>query len=1228
MRGKLIWLFLLILVHNEIFGQSEVESANVKIVERSPSAPNTSSLGKYFDIPVNMATGIPSIKIPIYTIRAGNLVFPISLVYHSTGIKVNDPASWVGFGWDLECGGVVTKQVNGLDDFYAMVQYPEPPGWPTVTPHSNYFNPDYTIDHNLGFTSMTQVIEAMFSDYTNIPGNLDKLHRLLGRINQSKYDGESDEYHYSTPTGSGSIFYNQDQGKFRHNEINGTSLSYVDNNGWYLNQKDGIGYSFTAREESGSPFYETVTPAYPSQYFVSAWYMTAAGDALTDKGVAIEYDYSSIFQAGNGSSQTESWTTSPPSYAAGSSQNHYRWGNQLNVKTVTFSEGKIEFIKDPNPRLDGGINALKTIKIFDKNNVLCKQFELTYFYAWSGYSTRMFLQSVQEVNYINGSTAQSRPYVMSYNTNNNVMPPRFSFAQDIWGYNNGKTNNSTNIPTEAELMGYGVGPFADRSIDAAYTQTGIITKIDYPTGGNINFEFENNRDHTNALVGGLRVKKITNYDPVASKNLITEYRYNDDNGNSTGLMEHKPEFHYWADIGNIGITQVRMSGTSRLPLLSNQGSPVTYGRVEKVEIGNGTELKSRYYYANDLAVVNIPLMSHQNPIGVPFNKYSNLQRFKNLLYKTEILKKVGVQYQLFKKEEISYGTLNNFDDYIWNVQAAWSMGWGTFCEWAGHDPYATGNPVTGSPPMYPFPSINAYKLFSESLITTNSTSETYDANGNIISQSLSREYDQTNGNLKLTTTELSNGDFLRTRFRYVSDLNYTSSSNSDNIAINQLIDYNLTGLPIEIIKTIQKPGQSETVVDATLYTYENRRIKKIRKYFETVPLSTFQQCSNDVNGFYFDPAYEIESEVEAFDASYNPIQVKLKDKTQAIIWDGDNVMASVINANVSDIAATSFESTNKGQFTFYGSTISALNSPAGNRGYSLNGYPISKTGLNNALTYTVSYWSNSGSYQVNGSTGVPGRTIDGWTNYEHTVSPNAGEITINGTGPIDEVRLYPAGTFMTTYSYFPLIGMSYVCDINNKMQYYEYDGLGRLVLIKDLDKKVVKKICYNFAGQVENCTHNCTNLNPVWQSTSTPVRCQQGPCANTGYQEQEQIDVNPCSPTYNQVQWVNIGYNPSVCPTSGNVSLISHNVNNLVGFTATYSNNVTGQDYSFSVPAFGQTMGCIPAGSYALTISKPGNNIWLLFGTGCQSTSGMSASFPKVLVSSSACNQLLIDWDF
>ena len=89
----------------------EQDPLEVKIL---PPSPNTASLGKYGEVPVGLYTGIPQISIPLTSIQDGSLSVPISLSYHAGGVRVEEIASWVGLGWSLNAGGVITRQVRGI----------------------------------------------------------------------------------------------------------------------------------------------------------------------------------------------------------------------------------------------------------------------------------------------------------------------------------------------------------------------------------------------------------------------------------------------------------------------------------------------------------------------------------------------------------------------------------------------------------------------------------------------------------------------------------------------------------------------------------------------------------------------------------------------------------------------------------------------------------------------------------------------------------------------------------------------------------------------------------------------------------------------------------------------------------------------------------------------------------------------------------------------------------
>ncbi|MDR2221113.1 MAG: hypothetical protein LBE34_00070 [Flavobacteriaceae bacterium] len=85
------------------------------------SNPDTYSFEKYNISDINYYVGKANISIPLYTIEAGNIIYPITLNYDTGGIKVDQYASNVGLGWSLS-KTVITRTIHQDNDFAGLIR--------------------------------------------------------------------------------------------------------------------------------------------------------------------------------------------------------------------------------------------------------------------------------------------------------------------------------------------------------------------------------------------------------------------------------------------------------------------------------------------------------------------------------------------------------------------------------------------------------------------------------------------------------------------------------------------------------------------------------------------------------------------------------------------------------------------------------------------------------------------------------------------------------------------------------------------------------------------------------------------------------------------------------------------------------------------------------------------------------------------------------------------------
>ncbi|WP_121812163.1 DUF5977 domain-containing protein [Mucilaginibacter kameinonensis] len=194
-------------------------------------------------------------------------------------------------------------------------------------------------------------------------------------------------------------------------------------------------------------------------------------------------------------------------------------------------------------------------------------------------------------------------------------------------------------------------------------------------------------------------------------------------------------------------------------------------------------------------------------------------------------------------------------------------------------------------------------------------------------------------------------------------------------------------------------------------------------------------------------------------------------------YNNNHQIAAIENAKLDDVAYTSFESAEYGNWTLSASPVFDLSSVTGTRLYDLAKGSITKSNLTPSTSYYFTYWTkNTVSYAISGTQGTPTLLAarNGWNCYQHLLT-GINALTLAGNGYIDELRLYPVGAKMTTATYEPLIGMTSKNDDNNQVTYYNYDEFNRLQYIRDNGKNIIQAYCYNFNGEAGNCFTTVSN---------------------------------------------------------------------------------------------------------------------------------------------------------
>lgn len=600
---------------------------------------------------------------------------------------------------------------------------------------------------------------------------------------------------------------------------------------------------------------------------------------------------------------------------------------------------------------------------------------------------------------------------------------------------------------------------------------------------------------SNAPTGGIRVKNIVSYDPVSDKTTGKYFRYhflNDSNLTSGvgsfigGLGDYVSKSYtktYCSScIGCYNLCNFEtLSSNSTIPLYAYSSNLVVYKAVIESDdpyLANGG-IEHQFYLPSvggGITVLNDGIRN------VPNDTYthnggdeSQTTVFNSLL---NVVKKVEKRFGadgLFKVVPVVTARRNFYH--------ALTLPY-------GDDDFQQFDASTYS--------WTSFWIHSDSTITTE-----YDALGNVLSSySVDSFGTVTNPMPKKSETMGSDGKKVAVYMKYPVD--YNTSPYTEMTAANRL-----TPVVEKLTVVDGKQVAKVTTNYVKWFTGANNTPVVIEPgSILTQKTGTSTQESRIL--FY------------GYDTTGNITEVAKESGSRiSYFWDlaRNNPIAEVKNASLTmdSLAYTSFEDEERGKWNYTGLPSQDQSAPTGKMVYSLISGAISRP-VSSLKGYWVSYWlkNGSGTATVNGSSGTALLVKNGWTCYRISLSGSV-SVVVSGTGLIDELRLYPTGALMTTFTYNSGVGITSSSGPDNKLVRYEYDGFNRLIRIRDGDLNILKQTSYVFGQSITPCP----NAVPNWQPVTSSICIQNGPNNTyTGTAQRQEKDINNCSPTYLQTRWV------------------------------------------------------------------------------------------------------------
>ncbi len=1005
-----------------------------------PPSPNAAGLGQYGDIPVSLYSGIAQIGVPLFEAQERSLSLPLSISYHASGIRVDQVPTWIGLGWVFNGGGVVTRNIIGGPDELIV-------------------NESYI---NAGLNPLNE--NAWDGVGTTMAGNS----QAYNYFNQAKNfkDPSPDDFTFNIGgVEVGKFIFGRDgkaitTRKIRiEYELEQPNTSTKNFKNFTITLENGVKYFFTYREKSYTSSSFRPLPMPPGELVIdSSWYLTkiSSPDGLSE--INIEYvttnlatSYANAFYTKN-----EKYYRAFPDQQSSCSGTFQRteWltrhsSDMVCISKISTSNYEIRFETSPNTANLYINRKLDRIIIFDKQQQKeTKRFEFNY----EPYGKKFLLSSLLE------KADKEKVYRFEYNPTtmdfaDNLLDNPDSYGTcrtadqgntggiDYFGYYNGpKPRYCTRLPRGQVGTQYLDG--LDRTPNPYYVTAGILTKIIYPTKGYSEFDYEpNDYSYVNNTLtrtekyngGGVRIKTITNHDGISHANdVVKSYSYLSaaNSSLSSGVITYEPHTAYFyeyyspANSYNPGYRVFLQFSQPFRPM------DIGYAQVTETTNNNGSTV---YQFTTAKDYPDVPhvddgtFAGHNTDMGGmifsrlnhPFKRYPRMYGYmRGLMVSKKVLDAAGQTLEHLIKRYSPRPLGEVFASYITGVDFHSCIAELTTSNFFIHH----FKVMVGRP-----------DLIEEEVRIADHTNTS-----RVMVNVSTYEYSFKHLQLVHSNTTDSKGNTLITTYKYPLDYEsqIVTTQPGETLPVLNLIKNNVVNAVVE--KYVTRADELQQKVIAGEYTvYHPTLLRPTQTYsLSSMPSTAFTPAYIATGNVWVkDSRYLLQGNY-TYDASGNISSIAKADgNPTSYLWGYNRTypIAEVQNAAYNQIFYTSFETSG---------LEDATGAVTGRKYLNSGSYTIPFTPPADGRTYMLSYWY----YQT-----------DKWLYRERAFT---GTIT-EGTR-LDEIRVYPAGSLMNTYTYNALAQMTSQTDANGLCTYYVYDGLGRPQYIMDHQKNIIKSYVYQY----------------------------------------------------------------------------------------------------------------------------------------------------------------------